>query len=120
MTQTYKIGDRVRVEFEGLVTCTDVTFLGRFGHSVEVTRSNGYRHSVKPEDVKEVLGPENWPPQIGDIWEADGTEYFIRRNTVEEDEVVIVPDYDSVSAIYTDEIDYFKSLKPTLVRRKSQ
>ena len=50
--------------------------------------------------VKPVV-PENWPPQIGDIWEADGTEYFVRRNTVDTDDLVIVPDYDEAQTLST-------------------
>lgn len=66
--------------------------------------------------------PENWPPQVGDIWEAAGNEYYVREHGLAEDEAVVCAfgaDVDP-DLYFGDDLDDFKVLKPKLVRRRGR
>jgi hypothetical protein len=114
----YPVGARVRVEFDGEIA--NYTSLGTKGHNVAVRRDNGFVHSVRPEDVAGILEPSNWPPQVGDIWNADGKEFYVRADTIVPDSLVAAS-FDGLAAYWLDtaeDVDDFKALNPTLVRRR--
>ena len=120
---TFVKGQRVHVEFDGVIDlpCTN---------SAYVTSGNTTRW-VSHKDITP-LDPENWPPQVGDIWEVEGEEYFAQANAIDRS-VVVVPierssdigpwwDGESPRGISPVEsyIDNFKALGPTLVRRRTR
>lgn len=109
----FKIGQRVHVEFDGVITGDPI---GIRGHTVSVQRESGFIHSVRPEDVTP-LEPDNWPPQEGDIWEVDGSELF----------AVIYPRYGGMVALVRDSSGFMISPEemkdsgsPVLVRRRGE
>lgn len=68
--------------------------------------------------------PENWPPQVGDIWKAGEREFYVRQNVTLRSTVVVgafVFDNSDNSEFYedSDRLPDFKALKPVLVRRVS-
>lgn len=111
----YKEGQRIHVEFDGTVT-------GQSGSIVYVThdteKMGGYEFEVHSDSVT-LLDPAGWPPQVGDIWEAEGREYYVRKNEYshleEKRQIVMVPDAGS----WVD-LDDLKGLNPVLVRRRGQ
>jgi hypothetical protein len=78
----------------------------------------------------EVMDPPNWPPQVGDVWEADGLDFYVRQyqgargriaiEPFERDSRPAVRYTDSVAAVERDSLDSFKALNPVLVRRRGQ
>lgn len=60
------------------------------------------------------LDPENWPPQLGDIWESQGVERVVVRPLRYLTEVEI-RSIDGGFCITPEEL---KSLNPRLVRRR--
>lgn len=109
-------GDRVKIrgtEYGG--TVADV-FCG--GQLVDVSYDKG-TFTCFPAEWLELCEPHSWPPQLGDIWEADGQEYYVRRHYGNKDEIVIgsveTPIY---FRSYTNGLAMFMDLKPVLVRRR--
>lgn len=64
--------------------------------------------------VRVLHEPENWPPQAGDIWEADGKEWacMTTPDGSGSDMLFQVDDYKTYGP------ETFKALNPTLVRRR--
>ena len=75
----------------------------------------------------EVLEPAGWPPQLGDVWEAEGEEYYVRKYTMSTPTPmpVVVQSFDKGPA-YSDaygnprNLPEFKALNPHLVRRRGE
>jgi hypothetical protein len=117
----FKHGQRVHVEFDAVID--HVHYHGRLDEPqlVEVKREgNHYTNSVRLEDVT-LAEPKDWPPEAGDIWEADGMEYFVRESRRNSGNLSV----SSVSAEGNDYFSYeigthFKALDPKLVRRRGQ
>jgi hypothetical protein len=66
-----KPGDRVHVEFDAEVRHT-------LNDYIELA-SDGVNFLLRPEHISLKItrnDPENWPPQAGDVWEADGKVWF--------------------------------------------
>lgn len=116
----YKVGQRVKVEYEG-----EITSLKSFNSCMRIRTEKGYSHYVcvlsdENSGVKITPSdPAGWPPQMGDIWEADGREYF----------AVVRDDFGgpAIMAFYNSDIWWssvnlaaFTALNPTLVRRRGQ
>jgi len=113
----YKVGDKITVTFTGKICemgshdmCAKVTDDGEcsFNHyvyldspAVEVTRAD----------------PANWPPQVGDIWEAEGQEYYVRSSRRYHDGVFI-GSYAAENDYMNYQLDKFKELNPKLIRRR--
>src|SRR5262249_9488841 len=91
-----------------------------------VIDKNGYTHYIYPRSSADTtkITVQNWPPQVGDIWEARGQEYYIREYTLGGGGVVIEPftvPHCADSAGWEDaRLDDFKALNPVLVRRRGQ
>ena len=63
----------------------------------------------------------DWPPQAGDIWEAEGMEYYGQdwNGLVLQPTVATENNYAyGVNKSYVRSLDDFKSLRPRLVRRR--
>src|ERR1019366_10345025 len=113
---TFVKGQRVHVEFDGVIDlpCTN---------SAYVTSGNTTRW-VSHKDITP-LDPENWPPQVGDIWEAEGTEYYVRENRSRGLlDTIVVDRFAREGRVFSESrlngtanLNTFKSLSPTLVRR---
>lgn len=115
MSYTPKVGDRVHVEFDGVVA-----------EYAKVIDDRGVRHSISffsnPRVVTKAE-PASWPPHPGDVWEAEGKLYAISRSAVVLGSVVarevmsgaikFVP-----YARAGNNLDAFKALNPVLVKRQ--
>lgn len=142
-------GSKVHVEFDGIVeepTRYDVltpghgAFLadggGAFGGFVKVRDASGVYHYVwvqgfSESDTISVVELSDWEkygaPRIGDIWEAEGHEFFARQHLYDADRIVVeradaiwwgaveVPYYGYSTGA---PLDDFKALNPTLRRRR--
>lgn len=118
----YKRGDKITVTFTGTIretgskdACAKVTDDSdcEFNHYV-------YLNSSAVEITR--AEPDNWPPQVGDIWEVAGNEYSVRRNSASPEQLVIqLLDIDESTSrweYYKDNQDKFKALNPRLIRRR--
>jgi hypothetical protein len=107
-----KEGQRIRVSFE--TTVDRVSSEGGFNY-VDPTGAYVY---VKPGNdrltIEEVV-PENWPPKIGDIWTADGTEWFARETPNDYPYGLWFVPARKETGIDADEL---KAFNPVLVRRR--
>ena len=113
----FKAGQRVKVEYEGTVR--------RAGdNSLTILSDDGKYRLVNANKARvTIMDPPNWPPRVGDIWEAEGREYFTRGHSLRDD--IIIEPFDMGNPgpkwQYADEfLDDFKALNPTLVRRRGQ
>jgi hypothetical protein len=107
---TFTKGQRVHVEFDGVIAVNAK-------HSAYVDSGNETRW-VDHKDMTP-LDPENWPPQVGDIWEVDGKECYVRAHTCRAS--LVISSFDGTGDCWYDsDFDNFKSLSPTLVRRRGQ
>jgi hypothetical protein len=134
-------GQRVHVEFDGTIHATSSKdddnayvpagqgFTDNYGgwgfvevedanRTIHVIWVNGDVAKLEP-DVIETIGPENWPPQTGDIWRDELCEYFVTRvhegivefmHNISTDEGVVYGKSDTSLSI-------FAGLQPELVRR---
>ena len=108
--QEFKAGQRIKVEYTGIIPesgkGTDARLL-----------FEGVYLQVRPlEDIKVTLAdPKDWPPQMGDIWEANGREYYVQSSLSRK--VVVRPD-DTMHA--QPSLESFKALNPVLVRRRGR
>lgn len=134
-SEAVKKGNRVRVTFEAVVydekvtrhaSCHQLHTDGAFSHFVYMADPN-----VKVERI--FKDAPYWPPVVGDIWEADGVEFFARRNRgyVDPKHVVMTaatgnPKTNSDYYYQDAEIPYgygkntledFKDLEPRIVRK---
>lgn len=110
----FKKGQRVHIsEFTGVISSvSDNTLL--------VRHDGPYRErylSWIPKDLATVTAPANWPPQVGDIWEVDGSELF----------AVEYPRYTSRIRMIRDSSGFIMSPEemkesgnPVLVRRRGE
>lgn len=64
--------------------------------------------------------PENWPPRVGDIWQAESREYVVRQNRASASHVVVeCVDGGLVNSMFgSARLGDFKALKPVLLRRR--
>jgi hypothetical protein len=110
------VGTRVHVEFDGVVHkgYGDV-------HPLHVAVSDGgsLHHLHLMSDNVTVIPPADWPPQIGDIWEADGHEYYVRQHCFDTERYA-VEGFNQETGSYSDDLDDFKALNPVLIRRRGQ
>jgi hypothetical protein len=118
----FRTGDKVHVEFDGVVT-------SRYEGGWLVIEDGGswYRHQIWATGAEKVvtrLEPKNWPPQPGDIWAVAGAaedqEWFARTATFGR---VVLDGAETGSQVhygYSSEFgfDKFKALNPRLVRRR--
>jgi hypothetical protein len=139
MKDVFRPGDKVRVEFEGVVEepswhdGRDMFGVLRDNCAVEngehfgfyhVRDANGIIHMVwrRYTDEGNVItrtAPRDWPPEAGDVWETgDGKTWFARKNTIRSGEVVLISDSGSDS-YYQSQTDDFKAMKPRLLHRKN-
>jgi hypothetical protein len=65
---------------------------------------------------QKIRDPKNWPPQVGDLWETEGQDFYVRASTV--DGSAIVSAFDAVDVFYPEDVDRFKALNPHLLRRR--
>jgi hypothetical protein len=113
-------GQRVHVEFDGIVSVTTP-------HIIAVLTDTGAEMTINALYVTP-LDPENWPPQVGDIWEVEGTEYYVRENRSGAGFGTIVVDRFTRAGRSFGEsrlnglanLDNLKALSPTLVRRRTR
>lgn len=107
-------GDRVKVEFNGTVW---QTIIESDGNGIIVVKDDVLKnyHQIAIENVKSAE-PENWPPQVGDIWETeDGKEFAVYD--VGKGKVIFA--FNAPSLAYDDtEINEFKAKNPKLIRRR--
>jgi len=120
----FKIGQRVKVELEGTIVgleshdgCIKIWSDQEYAHYVCVDRWSGGQIDTGAKVT--LTGPENWPPQVGDIWEADGGEFVARKSLAGRDYIVCIP-VDDIHGHYAMETAPFKALNPVLVRRRGQ
>lgn len=113
-------GQRVRVEVEGVVDSPDS--IGTY-----VRDTDGRMIYVAWEMVTP-LDPDHWPPQAGDIWEANGFEYMIRdvgsasatsrRRVVSDNPYLLVSPLDQLAPTLHGRLASLKAANPTLIRRR--
>ena len=115
----YKKGQRVKVEFEGVVKVADSDGM------LEILTDDGYFYYIAARREPGVkitpADPKGWPPRVGDIWETGGTEYFA-RHSADKMGITMVPDGQDVIGHYAlnSMSETFKALNPVLVRRRGQ
>jgi hypothetical protein len=116
---TFKKGQRVHVEFDGVIS----QVIGETAWVLPGGNSPGLRARGIQVSAITLADPADWPPQVGDIWEADGREYYVRGRAVCTG-LIIEPfntDDPGPKWQYTDELlDEYKALNPVLVRRRGQ
>ena len=115
----YKVGQRVKVEFEGTIqeleskdSCLRVVTDRGYNHYVYVAERNGDQTDTGAKVT--LADPKDWPPRVGDIWEAEGEEWFAREGNIIEIYLV------STRPNRSNDVDDFKALNPVLVRRRGQ
>jgi hypothetical protein len=124
MIMELNAGDRVKIT--GTIVSTDEALFGSI-----TFRPDGGRPSViyRPFDLGAVekLNPVDWPPQVGDIWEADGLEYCAwsctlnKYGTMEPYQSIALTPFDGTDL--PSYVDYrgmedFRHLNPKLIRRR--
>jgi hypothetical protein len=112
---------RVKVTIEGTVqsvTDDEIYLKSDDGYVSEITYSGS--------TVFTVAEPEGWGPEPGDIWEADGKEYYVSENS---SGTLYIAPFDGKSYYYyycnnpknyPRSFDAFLKLNPKLVRRRSK
>lgn len=112
----YRIGDRITVTFTGTIKSFD----GYCG-CANIREDNGHNHYVflgSPDVEGTRVNPDNWPPQAGDIWEAEGNEYYVRQSRRQFAEPFIGSCNPDDPPFLHSEFDRFKELNPRLIRRR--
>lgn len=105
----FKAGQRVKVEYEGTVVV--VHHEPKLAYVIQRGGRNAWMY---PEhSTITLLDPADWPPQVGDIWEANGQEWFACRR--HDDGALLIKPDDGGGMWDT---KTFKSLNPVLVRRR--
>jgi hypothetical protein len=118
----YKAGRRVKVEFEGTVTAAGDDYL-RVRQEGRPFSATGVTIAVEHATIT-LADPPDWPPQVGDIWEAEGQEYYVRQSVRKGGRVAVEP-FASIAAgglrfWNTDLLGEFKAHSPKLLRRRGQ
>lgn len=117
----FKEGQRVRVELEGEI----VVVHPRADH--ESSRDSYVIRPVRHlpaggtfwtyAEHLTLLDPPDWPPQVGDIWEADGEEWFAGQSEpLGFGELVLT----AASTRHWLGLGSFKGRNPVLIRRRGQ
>jgi hypothetical protein len=128
----FKRGQRIRVVME-----STVERVYSDGRITFYAPASGFREYVTVDTVDDTLGvlvevmdPPNWPPQVGDVWEADGKDFYVRQYQGDGGSRVIEEfNYGFPRLRYTDKASAmsgsgyltladFKGLNPVLVRRR--
>jgi hypothetical protein len=111
-----KPGDPVHVEFDAAYQCQGDNFYQE-GY-VELRTENPPSTTILNKNRLKITrrDPENWPPQAGDVWEADGEVWFVRNHS---GGWQIVPAVYNGTAYYgkSEGIARFKALNPVLKYR---
>lgn len=79
------VGDRIHIEFDATVESLvnvnggsgDKSY--HLGACAIVSDDRGTQHAIytgAAPRIAKVIAPKNWPPKVGDVWEADGTSWF--------------------------------------------
>lgn len=102
----FKVGQRVKIELEG-----EITYVYNGPPRVSVIDDHGGVTQVNAEWVT-LADPKDWPPQMGDIWEAEGREWFCRF-------VAGIPGMIPEDSGTCLELPSLKALSPVLVRRRN-
>lgn len=115
----YEVGTRIKVEFTGTVVEDATSSVGRmWSHAVRADNASGgcLHYLYLHPEIATVIEPEipNWPPQLGDIWVANGYEFIVITG-VGDDAPHVVTAIDDMGSMT---IDSFKKMKPTLFRRR--
>ena len=86
-----------------------------------------FSNSIKLEYIT-LADPANWPPQVGDVWEADGLDWYVRQYQGRAGSMVVEPfdkdNHPDITYSYSDiypshgQLEDFVNLEPTLVRRR--
>lgn len=117
--ERFSKGERVHVEYDGTVARdADDEF-------VSIRDGDGLMHCYKTGGSVPITAadPESWPPQTGDIWEAElppyrgaseRHEFFIRSR--HGGGIIVTPD--DGGGNWT--LELFKRYNPVLVRRRGQ
>jgi hypothetical protein len=125
----YKKGQKIRVSFETTVDRAESRPTPPGGHGFNFYTPGGTYIFVSPDQESfdkytiEILDPENWPPQIGDVWEAEGADYYAKAYGYKN---IHIGRFDNKTGGFSDSpdwartIDKFKELSPVLVRRRSE
>lgn len=82
MTDLFSRGDRVTVSYEGTVTSSDTLGCG-LGRGYLIRTDDGFVHTVHvygSSAAMEVAVPKYWPPEPGDVWTANGIDWFAVEN----------------------------------------
>jgi hypothetical protein len=121
-----KTGDRVHIEFDGTLKsdCIIVNDPRPGGegdvavYQVNDDNENCIHYIYLDAGIYRKADPKDWPPETGDVWEAEGHEYFARPNTVCRGEFSLIGDHGD--GFYGKaEVEKFKALSPRLVRRRA-
>lgn len=118
---TYEPNQRVHVSFTAEIAAPEEPYY----YAVPVPGDCGLLHLKNLTDVSvEAAEPDNWPPQVGDIWRVKGHEYYVRRNRGPSRGLVIEAFENSSVKYWEKPGGYglsvggsFKCLNPVLVRR---
>jgi len=111
----FKEGQRVKVEYEGVIVAVH-----HEPELVYIIQRGGRNAWIYPKfSTITPLDPPDWPPQAGDIWEADGGEFLARKSMAGRDAIVCIP-VDDIHNHYAMDTEPFKALNPVLVRRRGQ
>jgi hypothetical protein len=111
----FRPGERVLVpEFRGTVVSEHDTSTGIAYTTIQTT---SHKFNI-PSSFVEREYPENWPPQIGDIWSAKGDEYYVREsvNVLFSGIPVVEPFSTANGEEYS--LESFHRLRPVLIRRR--
>lgn len=108
-------GQRVKVEYEAKVWLSDLDGVLELRTDDDMFYYINWR--TEPSVTITPLGLADWPPQVGDIWEAGGKEWFARKDEYAPTgrELLMVAEIGTWL-----EVDEVKALNPVLVRRRGQ
>src|ERR1700744_3868871 len=104
-------GDKVTVSIPETGT---IVWVGRSKYDVEF--ENGHTVEYVHESMINRAEPANWPPQAGDVWEAAGKLYGVRKHSFADSSVIYRVDAEGevYSAEYGDsrrKLEAFLALK---------
>jgi len=90
MSDTYSKGDRVTVTYSGTVKGTEILGHG-LGRGYVIRTDDGFEHTVHAYGCSGIMQrekPQNWPPRPGDVWTANGMDWYAVHA---DDGVLMVP-----------------------------
>lgn len=113
----YRKGQRVHIELEGEIAAMEKAY-----SLLEIRSDDGGEYCITTNSAFKVTlaDPKDWPPQVGDIWLADGKEYYVRQNQASSRHESVIGPFDITGEVeyYQDSHGQFKALSPVLVRRR--